>query len=136
MVKSSDGQTGRASSTGGGGLPGAKALREVARGIDGYHTVVYEGICASLPMGEFIDYKTSMITDEDPLRGLLFWWDLGFSHTRHVLTKKGDGGANTSISGSHGQILSHTQYQLKGSKKSNTPQSRQLKIVKKCHTIS
>ena len=23
--------------------------------------------------GEFIDYKTSMITDEDPLRGLLFY---------------------------------------------------------------
>ena len=28
---------------------------------------------------EFIDYKTSMITDEDPLRGLLFYQDLGFS---------------------------------------------------------
>ena len=34
---------------------------------------------------EFIDYKTSMITDEDPLRGLLFYQDLGFSHTLHVL---------------------------------------------------
>jgi len=30
------------------------------------------------------DYKTSMITDEDPLRGLLFYRDLGFSHTLHV----------------------------------------------------
>ena len=27
----------------------------------------------------FIDYKTSMITDEDPLRGLMFCWDLVFS---------------------------------------------------------
>ena len=26
-----------------------------------------------------------MITDEDPLRGLLFYYDLGFSHTLHVL---------------------------------------------------
>ena len=26
-----------------------------------------------------IDYKTSMITGEDPLRRLLFYWDLGFS---------------------------------------------------------
>ena len=39
-----------------------------------------------------------MITDEDPLRGLLFYLDLGFSHTLHVL-KKGVGGANTPISG-------------------------------------
>ena len=35
-----------------------------------------------------IDYKTSMITDEDPLRGLLFYWDLGFSHTLHVLKER------------------------------------------------
>ena len=44
---------------------------------------------------EFIDYKTSMIRDEDPLRGLLFYKDLGFSHTLHVLktgTGKGCGG--------------------------------------------
>ena len=34
---------------------------------------------------EFIDYKTSMITNEDPLRGLLFYQDLGFCHTLHVL---------------------------------------------------
>jgi len=34
---------------------------------------------------EFIDYKTSMTTDEYPLRVLLFYWDLGFSHTLHVL---------------------------------------------------
>ena len=34
---------------------------------------------------EFIDYKTSMVTDEDPLRGLFFYHDLGFSHTLHVL---------------------------------------------------
>jgi len=34
---------------------------------------------------ELIDHKTSMITDEDPLRGLLFYYDLGFSHTAHVL---------------------------------------------------
>jgi hypothetical protein len=33
---------------------------------------------------EFIDYKTSMITDEDPLRRLLFYEDLGFFHTQHV----------------------------------------------------
>ena len=30
---------------------------------------------------EFTDYKTSMITDDDPLRGLLCFWDLGFTHT-------------------------------------------------------
>ena len=30
-------------------------------------------------MREFIDYTTCMITDEDPLRGLLFYQDLGFS---------------------------------------------------------
>ena len=30
---------------------------------------------------EFIDSKTSIITDEDPLRGWLFYKDLGFSHT-------------------------------------------------------
>ena len=48
-----------------------------------------------------MDYKTSMITDEDPLRGLLFYWDLGFSHTlgSYTFLKKGDGGANTPISG-------------------------------------
>jgi len=34
---------------------------------------------------EFIDYKTSMITDEDPLRELLSYQDLGFSHTLHAL---------------------------------------------------
>ena len=34
---------------------------------------------------EFIDYKISMITDEDPLRGLFFSQDLGFSHALHVL---------------------------------------------------
>ena len=32
---------------------------------------------------ELIDYKTIMITDEDPLRGLLFYQDLGFSPTLH-----------------------------------------------------
>jgi len=37
---------------------------------------------------EFIDYKTSMITDEDPLPGLLFYQDLGFSHTLHVLKER------------------------------------------------
>ena len=37
---------------------------------------------------EFISYKTSMITDEDPLRGLLFYLDLGFSHTLHVLEER------------------------------------------------
>jgi hypothetical protein len=26
-----------------------------------------------------------MITDEDPMRGFLFYWDLGFSRTLHVL---------------------------------------------------
>ena len=56
------------------------------------------GSSSQSPNGrEFLDYKTSMITDEDPLRGLLFSWDLGFSHKLHVL-KKGDGGANTPIS--------------------------------------
>jgi len=34
---------------------------------------------------EFIDYMISMITDEDALRGMLFYWDLGFSHALHVL---------------------------------------------------
>ena len=29
-----------------------------------------------------------MITDEDPLRGLLFCWDLGFSHALHVLKER------------------------------------------------
>ena len=37
------------------------------------------------PEREFIDYKTSMIVDEDPLRGLIFYKDLGFSPTLHVL---------------------------------------------------
>jgi hypothetical protein len=37
---------------------------------------------------DFIDHKTSMITDEDPVRGLLFYWDLGFSLTLHVLTER------------------------------------------------
>ena len=37
---------------------------------------------------EFIDYKTSMITDQDPLQGLLFYKDLGFSHTLHVLKER------------------------------------------------
>ena len=39
---------------------------------------------------EFLDHKTSMITDEDPLRDLLFYSDLGFSQTEpflHVLTE-------------------------------------------------
>ena len=29
--------------------------------------------CAEVVWREFIDYQTSMITDEDPLRGLLFY---------------------------------------------------------------
>ena len=37
---------------------------------------------------ECIDYMTSMITDEDPLRGLLFYKDLGLSHTLHVLKER------------------------------------------------
>ena len=41
---------------------------------------------------ELIDHTTSMITDGDPLRGLLFYSHLGFSHTLHF-SKKGDGGA-------------------------------------------
>ena len=32
---------------------------------------------------EFIHFKTSMITGEDPLRGLLFYLDPGFAHTLH-----------------------------------------------------
>jgi hypothetical protein len=35
---------------------------------------------------ELIDYTTSMIIDEDPPRGLLFYKNLGFSQTLHVLT--------------------------------------------------
>ena len=37
---------------------------------------------------EFVEYKTSMITDEDPLRGLLFCQDLGFFNTVHVPKKR------------------------------------------------
>ena len=37
---------------------------------------------------EYLDYKNSMITGEDPLRGLLFYWDLSFSHTLHVLEER------------------------------------------------
>jgi len=37
---------------------------------------------------ELIDRKTSMISDKDPLGGLLFHWDLGFSHTLHVLKER------------------------------------------------
>ena len=34
---------------------------------------------------ESVDYKTSMISGEDPLRELLFYKDLGFSHTLYIL---------------------------------------------------
>ena len=34
--------------------------------------------------------ETSMNTDEDPLRGLLFYQDLGFAHTLHVYTSGRD----------------------------------------------
>ena len=37
---------------------------------------------------EFIDYTTSMITDEDLLQGLLIYQDLVFSHTLHVLKER------------------------------------------------
>ena len=37
---------------------------------------------------ECIDYKNSMNIDEDPLRGMLSYLDLGFSHTLHVLDEK------------------------------------------------
>jgi len=37
---------------------------------------------------EFIDYKTSMIKDDDPLRGLLFYQDRGSCHTLHVLEER------------------------------------------------
>ena len=47
--------------------------------------------------GKFIDYKTSMITGADPLRGL-FYYDLA-SLTHYTFCKKEDGGTNTSISG-------------------------------------
>ena len=40
------------------------------------------------PEREFIDFKTSMITVEDPLRFFLFHWDLGFSLTLHVLNER------------------------------------------------
>ena len=33
---------------------------------------------------EFIDYKTSMNRDKDFLRGLLFLYDLDFSHTLYI----------------------------------------------------
>ena len=46
--------------------------------------------------GEFIDYKTSMITDEDPLR--FFLARISDSLTHCTFLKKGDGGANTLIS--------------------------------------
>ena len=39
-------------------------------------------------VGQFIDYKTSMVTDEDPLRGFFFYWDLAFFHTLHVLEER------------------------------------------------
>ena len=29
-----------------------------------------------------------MITYSDPLRGLMFYWDLGFSHTLHILKER------------------------------------------------
>ena len=35
-----------------------------------------------------MNYKTSMITDEEPLQELLFYKDLGFSHTLHVLKER------------------------------------------------
>jgi len=67
------------------------------------HNILYRPLCPT-PIclvnaigREFIDYKTSMITDEDPLRGLFFYQDLGFSH--YTFLKKGDEGANTPISG-------------------------------------
>ena len=44
---------------------------------------VPSGSCAL--QRQFIDYKTSMITGEDPLRGLLFYQALGFSHTLRAL---------------------------------------------------
>jgi hypothetical protein len=44
-----------------------------------------------------MNYYKNMITDEAPLLGLLLYQDLGFSHT--LLLQKGDGGANTPISG-------------------------------------
>jgi len=43
---------------------------------------------------DFIDYKTSMITDEDLLRGLLFYLDLGILHTRHLLNEMYERGAS------------------------------------------
>ena len=46
------------------------------------------GACCVRKMGEFIDHKASMITDDDPLRGLLFYQDLGFSLTLHVLQER------------------------------------------------
>jgi len=45
-------------------------------------------IAAADLLRELIDYKTSMIIDEDPLRGLLFYSDLGFSLTLHVLKER------------------------------------------------
>ena len=35
-----------------------------------------------------MDYETSMITDEDPKRELLFYWNLVFSLTLHILQEK------------------------------------------------
>ena len=44
---------------------------------------------------EFIDYKTSMITDEDPLCSTR----ISVSLTHYTFLKNGDGGASTPISG-------------------------------------
>ena len=54
---------------------------------------------------ELVDYKTSMITDEDPQRGLLSYQDLGFAHTRHFLQKIVDGqidGQTLHVAGAQG----------------------------------
>ena len=40
---------------------------------------------------KIIDYKISIITDEDPLRGCFFYEDLGFSHTQNILGEKSCG---------------------------------------------
>ena len=46
--------------------------------------VQFKETIASSGERELIDHKASMITDEDPLRGLLFYEDLGFSHTAYL----------------------------------------------------
>ena len=48
---------------------------------------------------EFIKYKTSMITDEDPLGKLFFSTRISVALKHYTFSKKGDAGAETHLSG-------------------------------------